>query len=76
MITLDHLLINDKAVIVNVNFDSCHKRRLGHKLKGDCRRQDVSRHQYRKKLLEMGLTKGTVFTLIHIAPLGDPITIQ
>ena len=31
---------------------------------------------YRKKLLSMGLTKGTVFTLRKIAPLGDPVEIE
>jgi Fe2+ transport system protein FeoA len=31
---------------------------------------------YRKKLLDMGLTKGTKFTLIRKAPLGDPIEIS
>jgi ferrous iron transport protein A len=31
---------------------------------------------YRKKLLAMGLTVGTVFTITHIAPLGDPIEIN
>jgi len=31
---------------------------------------------YRNKLLAMGLTLGTEFTLIRIAPLGDPIEIS
>lgn len=30
---------------------------------------------YRHKLLTMGLTPGTLFTLSRIAPLGDPIQI-
>ena len=30
---------------------------------------------YRNKLLAMGLTPGTTFKLIRIAPLGDPIEI-
>lgn len=30
---------------------------------------------YRSKLLAMGLTPGTVFTISRIAPLGDPIEI-
>ncbi len=30
---------------------------------------------YRAKLLAMGLTPGTVFTVSRIAPLGDPIEI-
>lgn len=31
--------------------------------------------QYRKRLLAMGLTPGTTFKLLHIAPLGDPVSI-
>lgn len=30
----------------------------------------------RHRLLEMGLTRGTVVELIRIAPLGDPIELQ
>lgn len=30
----------------------------------------------RNRLLEMGLTRGTVVELIRIAPLGDPIELQ
>ncbi|MFO8090604.1 MAG: FeoA family protein [Desulfatiglandaceae bacterium] len=31
---------------------------------------------YRGKLLAMGLTKGTSFTVERIAPMGDPVEIQ
>jgi ferrous iron transport protein A len=31
---------------------------------------------YRDKLLSMGLTKGTEFTVLRIAPLGDPVEIE
>ncbi len=31
---------------------------------------------YRQKLLAMGLTRGTPFQVIRIAPLGDPIEIH
>ena len=31
---------------------------------------------YRKKLLAMGLTKGTEFEVVRKAPLGDPIEIR
>ena len=31
---------------------------------------------YRRKLLSMGLTRGTVFTLTKAAPLGDPVEIE
>jgi len=30
---------------------------------------------YRHKLLRMGLTKGTVITLVRKAPMGDPVEI-
>jgi len=30
---------------------------------------------YREKLLAMGLTKGTLFTVERIAPMGDPVEI-
>ncbi len=31
---------------------------------------------YRSKLLSMGLTKGTVFRLVKVAPLGDPVELE
>lgn len=31
---------------------------------------------YRRKLLAMGLTPGTQFTVSRVAPLGDPIQLQ
>jgi ferrous iron transport protein A len=31
---------------------------------------------YRDKLLAMGLTKGTRFTVVRVAPLGDPVEIE
>ncbi len=31
---------------------------------------------YRQKLLAMGLTKGTKFSVTRVAPLGDPMEIQ
>lgn len=31
---------------------------------------------YRKKLLAMGLTPGTVFTITRFAPMGDPVEIK
>ena len=36
---------------------------------------DRSNTVYRRKLLAMGLTKGTDFTVNRVAPLGDPIEI-
>lgn len=32
--------------------------------------------EYRKKLLAMGLIKGTEFTVSRVAPMGDPVEIQ
>lgn len=31
---------------------------------------------YRKKLIHMGLIPGTVFEVVRVAPLGDPMEIQ
>lgn len=31
---------------------------------------------YREKLLAMGLTPGTEFTVVRLAPLGDPVEIR
>lgn len=31
---------------------------------------------YRRKLLSMGLTPGTTFRILRIAPMGDPVEIQ
>lgn len=31
---------------------------------------------YRKKLLAMGVTPGTPFRVVHVAPFGDPVEIQ
>lgn len=31
---------------------------------------------YRQKLLAMGLTKGTEFTVKRVAPMGDPVEIN
>lgn len=32
--------------------------------------------EYRRKLLSMGLTRGTEFTFVKRAPLGDPVEIS
>ena len=32
--------------------------------------------QYRKKLLAMGLIKGTEFQVVRVAPMGDPVEIK
>ncbi len=37
---------------------------------------DASQKPYRDRLLSMGLIKGTVITLLNVAPLGDPIKIS
>jgi len=37
---------------------------------------DKSLKSYRQKLLSMGLIKGTEFTLIRKAPMGDPIELK
>ncbi|HSV56397.1 MAG TPA: FeoA family protein [Magnetospirillaceae bacterium] len=35
-----------------------------------------SERTYRDRLLAMGLTKGTRFTVLRVAPLGDPVEIE
>lgn len=37
---------------------------------------DTAEKNYRRKLLSMGLTKGTTLTLTKVAPLGDPVEIE
>ncbi len=37
---------------------------------------DKGSKEYRKKILAMGLTKGTEFTVNRVAPMGDPIEIE
>ena len=34
------------------------------------------RTTYRSRLLAMGLTRGTEFTLLKVAPLGDPVEVE
>ena len=34
------------------------------------------RSGYRQKLLSMGLTPGTTFTVTRVAPMGDPVEIR
>lgn len=37
---------------------------------------DIAGKAYRKRLLAMGLTRGTEFQVTRFAPLGDPIEIK
>lgn len=37
---------------------------------------DKTGSAYRKKLLAMGLTPGTEFTITRFAPMGDPVEIK
>lgn len=37
---------------------------------------DPTEKTYRRKLLSMGLTKGAVFRLVKVAPMGDPVEIE
>lgn len=37
---------------------------------------DQGQMAYKKKLLSMGLTPGTQFTVTRFAPLGDPVEIR
>ena len=44
--------------------------------KGTVDRIRTSAKHIRQRLMEMGLTKGTVVEIIRFAPLGDPIEIS
>ena len=46
------------------------------KVKGFADTDTSDLRSYKKKLLAMGLTPGTEFTVTHIAPLGDPVEIK
>jgi ferrous iron transport protein A len=37
---------------------------------------DKADRQYRERLLSFGLTPGTTFSVVRMAPLGDPIEIR
>lgn len=37
---------------------------------------EAAARPYRRKLLAMGLTQGTEFTIVRRAPLGDPVEIK
>ena len=37
---------------------------------------DKGSREYRRKILAMGLIKGTEFTVNRVAPMGDPIEIK
>lgn len=38
--------------------------------------KETNSKAYRQKLLAMGLTKGTEFSIVRVAPMGDPIEIR
>ncbi|MBM9520614.1 ferrous iron transport protein A [Desulforhopalus vacuolatus] len=48
---------------------------LGVGMRGRVTGFDKGTQNYRKKLLAMGLIKGTEFTVNRVAPMGDPIEI-
>ncbi len=37
---------------------------------------DKSQKGYRQKLLSMGLVKGVDFTVVRVAPMGDPVELK
>jgi len=57
--------------VVNINLRDLHVGEQG-KVTGF---QDGDRI-YRKKLLAMGLTRGTTFQITRYAPMGDPVEIK
>lgn len=44
--------------------------------KGRVTGYDTSDRRYRQKLLQMGLVRGAEFTLVRMAPLGDPAELR
>jgi ferrous iron transport protein A len=46
------------------------------KVKGYAASESSTQKAYKKKLLAMGLTPGTEFTVTRVAPLGDPVEIR
>lgn len=48
----------------------------GQRLKVTGLSKDAANRPYRQKLLAMGLTPGTEFTITRLAPMGDPIEIR
>lgn len=39
-------------------------------------RLDIADSSYKQQLLAMGLTRGAIFTVLRVAPLGDPVEIK
>ena len=37
---------------------------------------DIDNRAFRQQLLAMGLTRGAEFTVLRVAPLGDPVEIK
>lgn len=37
---------------------------------------DIGDQSYKRQLLAMGLTRGAEFTVMRVAPLGDPVEIK
>ncbi|PLW76126.1 FeoA family protein [Cohaesibacter celericrescens] len=43
--------------------------------RGRITRLDIANRAFKQQLLAMGLTRGAEFTVLRIAPLGDPVEI-
>lgn len=50
--------------------------KIGQKAKVVGYQKNPTGRSYRQKLLAMGLTKGIDFTVVRVAPMGDPIEIR
>lgn len=44
--------------------------------RGCVARLDIGNRAYKQQLLAMGLTRGAEFTVMRVAPLGDPVEIK
>ena len=44
--------------------------------RGRIARLDIGNRAYKQQLLAMGLTRGAEFTVLRVAPLGDPVEIR
>jgi len=70
---------NSKIPFVNCRLKNCKELCLGHLKVGEKGKVigfNQGEKAYRRKLLAMGLTPGTHFSITRYAPLGDPVEIK
>ena len=74
MITFGYWLVWCKLGLLNMKTISLKDLRVGEK--GKIVGFDKAGKVYRKRLLAMGLTPGTEFTVTRFAPMGDPVELK